>query len=142
MSRRPISRLSARTEPAGNADFTSILQEGAGAYPTHELHVLLRLLRIKTAQVGRIRRWSYGLGWSLPASLVLASFGAMQAWKPVFYGFLAFAFLCMSVIILLEWWQGRVLPVYGDAEKLRRAMKQELSRRRIEEAASSYPKQF
>ncbi|MEL6804364.1 MAG: hypothetical protein AAFO91_11365, partial [Bacteroidota bacterium] len=115
MSRRARSRLSARTEPAGNADFTTILEEGAMDYPTHELHVLLRLLRIKTTQVGRIRRWSYGLGWALPISLVGASLGAMQGWREPFYGCLAFAFLCMSVIILLEWWQGRVLPVYGDA---------------------------
>ncbi|MEO0789829.1 MAG: hypothetical protein AAFY36_14245, partial [Bacteroidota bacterium] len=78
----------------------------------------------------------------LPISLVGASLGAMQGWREPFYGCLAFAFLCMSVIILLEWWQGRVLPVYGDAEALRRTMRGELNRRRLEEAASSYPREF
>lgn len=130
LKQRSKGRLLREVEKAGNDDFGLILLAGPKAYATHELHVLLRLLRIKVQQVNRIRRWSYILGWLLPFSLFVATITAMQGWLTITYLCLALAPLTLGAMILLEGWQARVLSVYDQAGEVRTKIETELAWRR------------
>ncbi len=123
---RQINRL----ERAGNDDFLLILTGGANAYATHELHHLLRRLRIESMRLGELRRTIFRLGVCIPAMLFTACAAGLLGWHPVVYGTLAaLAFLAVVLIVATAYVRGR-FTCHDRGKRLRCIIQQELERRR------------
>jgi hypothetical protein len=135
MSNRFWNRQVSRIERAGNDDFLLILTGGAAAYATHELHQLLRRLRLESVRLGNLRRLSFRLGICIPVMLTTATLAALFGLIPVVYGTLAALFvllLFLSATVVHR--RGRLSC--GEREKrLRHIIQQELERRRMDAGA-------
>jgi len=62
MANRKWKRQIARLEQAGNNDFLLILTGGAAAFATHELHLLLRRLKVQRRKMRRMREAMFKVG--------------------------------------------------------------------------------
>jgi hypothetical protein len=79
MSSRKWNRQIARLEKAGNDDFLLILTGGAGAFATHELHHLLRRLRLQSAKIKQVKDAMFKVGLVIPFLLFSASAAALAS---------------------------------------------------------------
>lgn len=123
---RQINRL----EQAGNNDFLLILTGGAKAYATHELHQLLRRLRIESMRLRELRRTIFRLAICVPGMLFVACAAGLLGWHPVVYGTLAaLLFLTALLIAANAYVRGR-FQCHDRGKRLRCIIQQELERRR------------
>ena len=123
---RQISRL----EQAGNNDFLLILTGGAKSYATHELHQLLRRLRIESMRLRELRRTIFRLAICVPAMLFIACAAGLLGWHPVVYGTLAaLMFLTVLLIGANAYVKGK-FTCHDRGKRLRCIIQQELERRR------------
>ena len=124
--KRQINRL----ERAGNDDFLLILTGGAGAYATHELHHLLRRLRLESMKKRQLRRTVFRLSACVPLMLFAACFAALFGWEPVVYGTLAaLSFLTVVLFASNRYVESRFSRL-NRSKRLRCIIQQELERRR------------
>ena len=130
MANRFWNRQIDHLERAGNDDFLLILTGGASAYATHELHHLLRRLRIESMRLGELRRTIFRLGVCIPAMLFTACGAGLLGWHPVVYGTLAaLAFLAVVLVMATRYVSGR-FSCHDRSKRLRHIIQQELERRR------------
>ncbi|NJB86376.1 hypothetical protein GGR26_002144 [Lewinella marina] len=123
---RQINRL----ERAGNNDFLLILTGGASAYATHELHHLLRRLRLESMRLRELRRTIFRLSACVPLMLFVASAAGLFGWHPVVYGTLAALFLLSLLLVAaVSYVRGR-FKCHNRGKRLRCIIHQELERRR------------
>ncbi|THH40579.1 hypothetical protein [Neolewinella litorea] len=123
---RQINRL----ERAGNNDFLLILTGGASAYATHELHHLLRRLRLESMRLRELRRTIFRLSACIPLMLFVAAAAGLFGWLPVVYGTLAsLIFLAGLLIVATSYVRGR-FNCHDRGKRLRCIIQQELERRR------------
>lgn len=132
MANRFWNRQINRLEQAGNNDFLLILTGGADAYATHELHHLLRRLRIESMRLGELRRTIFRLGVCIPAMLFTACGAGLLGWHPVVYGTLAaLFFLAVVLAVATVYVKGR-FSCHDRSKRLRCIIQQELERRRTD----------
>ncbi len=130
MADRFWNRQINRVERAGNDDFLLILTGGASAYATHELHHLLRRLRLERMKLGQVRRSVFRLSACVPLMLFVACIGALLSWQPVVYGTLAaLVFLTVLLVGVTGYVSGRY-SCHDRGKRLRCIIQQELERRR------------
>jgi len=79
--RGKIKRQVNRLERAGNNDFVLILTGGAAAFATHELHQLLRRLRIQARKLRRMREAMFRVGLMIPFLMFAACAAALANWR-------------------------------------------------------------
>ena len=123
---RQISRL----EQAGNNDFLLILTGGAKAYATHELHHLLRRLRIESMRLRELRRTIFRLALCVPLMLFVACAASLLSWQPVVYGTLAALLFLTLLLIAANIYVGGRFKCHDRGKRLRCIIQQELERRR------------
>ena len=130
MSDRKLARQIARLERVGNDDFQLILTGGAAAFATHELHLMLRRIQLKSRQVSRLRRAMFTVALFLPLLLLAACVAALIGLRPLVGGFLLAIPLCVAILIYQDTRAGRSFRCYDHARRLRGIIQQELDRRR------------
>lgn len=130
MADRFWNRQLNRLERAGNDDFLLILTGGASAYATHELHHLLRRLRLESMRLRQLRRTIFRLSACVPMMLFTACLSGLFGWYPVVYGTLA-ALLVLSVLLVgaTSYVHNRY-ACHDRGKRLRCIIQQELERRR------------
>ncbi len=130
MADRFWNRQLTRLEQAGNNDFLLILTGGAKAYATHELHQLLRRLRIESIRLRELRRTIFRLAICVPLMLFVACAAGLFGWQPVVYGTLS-ALLVLTVLLIGAniYVRGRY-TCHDRGKRLRCIIQQELERRR------------
>ncbi|WP_116126557.1 hypothetical protein [Lewinella sp. IMCC34183] len=123
---RQISRL----ERAGNDDFLLILTGGASAYATHELHHLLRRLRLESMRLRQLRRTIFRLSACVPLMLFVACAAGLFGWHPVVYGTLAALLFLAALLAVTISYVTRRFSCHDRGKRLRCIIQQELERRR------------
>lgn len=119
-----------RLEAVGNDDFQLILLGGASAYATHELHHLLRRLRIDGMRRKRYRKQLFALAASIPLLLGLATLSIGLNRLPFAYAGLGAIIVIVGVLF---WGQHHLNRHYGSlhaAEELKSIIQREIARRR------------
>ena len=130
MLRGKIKRQINRLERMGNDDFALILTGGAEAFATHELHQLLRRLKVYKARLRLIRDVMFRIGLAIPFLMFTAcTLSLVGLRQPVG--------ICLAIIpaliLLLAVMQVHVRRNYAcmdRAKRLRYIIQQELDRRR------------
>lgn len=130
MAKCKFERQIARLEKAGNDDFLLILTGGAGAFATHELHQLLRRIKVKSMQISKLRENMFKVGLCIPF-LMLAAFAASLASLKSLVGFFLLAIPgCLILLVAGQIHAGKSFSCYDRAKRLRCIIQQELERRR------------
>lgn len=127
---RKFKRQIARLERVGNDDFQLILTGGAGAFATHELHLLLRRINVRSRQVSRLRRTMFKVGLCIPFLMLAASAAAMVSLRGLVTIFVLAVPVCLIVLVYQQLRAGRKFSCYDRAARLRGIIQQELARRR------------
>lgn len=130
MADRFWNRQITRLERAGNNDFLLILTGGAGAFATHELHHLLRRLRIETMRLREIKRTIFRLAICVPAMLFIACGAGLLGWLPVVYGTLSALTVLTVLLIGANAYVNAKFSCHDRGKRLRCIIQQELERRR------------
>lgn len=130
MGKRFWNRQIKRLEREGNDDFLLILTGGAAAYATHELHHLLRRLRLESMRMLRLRRTTFRLGACVPLMLFAAVGAGLFGLHAMVYGTLAALFCLMVALIVLNTYQRRRFHCLQRGKRLGHIIQQELERRR------------
>lgn len=130
MRDRKLARQIARLEKAGNDDFELILTGGAGAFATHELHQLLRRIKLKSQQVARLRAMMFKVGLCIPFLMFAACMAAIISLRGLFELFLLAIPVCLLVLVYQHQRADRSFSCYDRAKRLRCIIQQELERRR------------
>lgn len=130
MKNRKFKRQIARLERIGNDDFQLILTGGAGAFATHELHQLLRRIRVRTRQVSQMRRTMFKVGLCIPFLLFAACVAALISLRGLVVIFVLAIPLCLIVLVFQQFRSGRQFSCYDRAKRLQAIIQQELARRR------------
>ncbi|MEM9928349.1 MAG: hypothetical protein AAF840_00895 [Bacteroidota bacterium] len=130
MADRKFRRQIARLERAGNDDFLLILTGGASAFATHELHQLLRRIKIKTRQVSKLREAMFKVGLCIPFLMFAACTAAMLSLRSLVVLFLLAIPVCLLLMVAAQLHAGKSFSCYDRAKRLRCIIQQELERRR------------
>jgi len=130
MANRKFERQIARLERAGNDDFLLILTGGAGAFATHELHLLLRRLRIQGRRLRRLRDAMFRVGLAIPFLMFAACACALANWRPLVGLCLMAIPFCLVVLVLAQAYIVRHFSSLNRTKRLRCIIQQELERRR------------
>lgn len=130
MRNRKFNRQIARLEQAGNDDFQLILTGGAGAFATHELHQLLRRIKVKSKQVRLLRERMFQVGLCIPFLMFAACVAALASLRGLVELFLLCIPLCLLILVYQQRRAGRSFGAYDRAKRLRCIIQQELARRR------------
>jgi hypothetical protein len=130
MENRKFKRQIARLERVGNDDFQLILTGGAGAFATHELHLLLRRIRLRAQQVSQLRRKMFKVGLCIPFLLFAACAAALISLRGLVAIFVLAIPVCLAVLVYQQVRAGRKFSCYDRAQRLRAIIQQELARRR------------
>lgn len=124
--KRQINRL----ERAGNDDFLLILTGGAKAYATHELHQLLRRLRIESLRLRRLRQIMLGVGIGIPGLLFAACAAGLLGLVQLVYALLVAFGVFTLILISFNWYVSGNFRCHDRGKRLRCIIQQELERRR------------
>jgi len=130
MKDRKLARQIARLEKAGNDDFQLILTGGAGAFATHELHLLLRRIQVKSRQVSHLRETMFKVGLCIPFLMFAACAAALVSLRGLFELFVLAIPVCLIVLVYQHTRAGKSFSCYDRAKRLRGIIQQELARRR------------
>jgi len=130
MANRKWKRQIARLEKAGNNDFLLILTGGAAAFATHELHLLLRRLKIQRHKMRRMRETMFKVGVAIPFLMFAACAAALASWRGLVSICLAAIPLCLIALILVQSHIRTHFSYLERAKRLRCIIQQELERRR------------
>jgi ABC-type multidrug transport system fused ATPase/permease subunit len=130
MSSRKWNRQIARLEKAGNDDFLLILTGGAGAFATHELHHLLRRLRLQSAKIKQVKDAMFKVGLAIPFLLFSASAAALASLHWLVGLCLLAIPLALVGLVLADRYINRIFSCHERAKRLRYIINQELERRR------------
>ena len=130
MSDRKLRRQIAALERVGNDDFQLILTGGAAAFATHELHQMLRRIRLKTEQVGRLRQTMFVVGLCIPFLMFAACVAGLVALYGLCELFVLGIPLCVLILVYQQRRAERSFSCYDRAKRLRGIIMQELARRR------------
>ena len=130
MENRKFNRQIARLERVGNDDFQLILTGGAGAFATHELHQLLRRIRVRTRQVSRLRQTMFKVSLCIPFLMFAACAAALVSLRGLVALFILAIPICLAVLVYQQVRAGRKFSCYDRAQRLRAIIQQELARRR------------
>ncbi|MBC6995446.1 hypothetical protein QWY85_10210 [Neolewinella lacunae] len=130
MLKRKFERQIARLERAGNNDFLLILTGGPASFATHELHQLLRRLRVQAQQLRRMRGLMFRIGLAIPFFMFLACAASLVSWRGLVSIFLAFIPACLLVLALAQIYIGKNFSCLDRTKRLRCIIQQELERRR------------
>ena|GEM_PF-2021515 len=130
MQDRKFKRQIARLERVGNDDFQLILTGGAGAFATHELHLLLRRIRVRSRQVSRLRRTMFKVGLCIPFLMFAACAAALVSLRGLVAIFILAIPVCLIILVYQQVRAGRKFSCYNRAKRLRAIIQQELARRR------------
>ena len=135
MGKRYWKRQLRRLERAGNDDFLLILTGGAGAYPTYELHHLLRRIRLQAKKLQRLRSWLFRIGASIPTLMLLACAFGVAGILTATYVCLFVLPLCLAGLVFGTYYVTGNFSCMDRAKRLRGIIQQELERRRKDVAA-------
>lgn len=135
--RGKIKRQVARLERAGNNDFVLILTGGAAAFATHELHLLLRRLRVQGRKLRRMREAMFKVGLMIPFLMFAACAAALANWRGLVGICLTTIPFCLLVLAIAQRYISRNLSCLDRGKRLRCIIQQELDRRRRGEEVSS-----
>ncbi|TXF89643.1 hypothetical protein FUA23_09340 [Neolewinella aurantiaca] len=130
MQNRKFKRQIARLERAGNDDFLLILTGGAGAFATHELHLLLRRIRVRTQQVSQLRKTMFKVSLCIPLLMLAACVAALVSLRGLMAIFVLAIPVCLIILLYQQVRAGRKFSCYDRAKRLRAIIQQELARRR------------
>ncbi len=130
MADRKFKRQIARLERAGNDDFLLILTGGAGAFATHELHHLLRRIKVKTRKVSKLRENMLKIALCIPFLMFAACAAAMVSLRGLVAVFLFAIPVCLLLMVAAQLHAGKSFSCYDRAKRLRCIIQQELERRR------------
>lgn len=130
MSNRKWKRQIARLERAGNNDFLLILTGGAAAFATHELHQLLRRLKVQRRRLRTMRAAMLKVGMAIPFLMFLACAAALASWRGLVSVFLAAIPACLLLLAIAQLYIGKHFSCLDRAKRLRCIIQQELERRR------------
>ena len=130
MKNRTWKRQIARLERAGNDDFLLILTGGASAFATHELHQLLRRIKIKTREISRLREAMLKISLCIPFLMFAACAAALASLRGLVGCFLMAIPACLIVLVIGQIHAGKSFSCYDRAKRLRCIIQQELERRR------------
>ncbi|NJC26386.1 hypothetical protein [Neolewinella antarctica] len=124
--RRQINRL----ERTGNNDFALILTGGAEAFATHELHQLLRRLKLANARLSFIQDFMFRIGLTIPFLMFAACSLALVGHKYLVSLCVAVIPICVVVLALTQIHVRRNYACMDRSKRLRFIIQQELDRRR------------
>ena len=130
MLRGKIKRQINRLQRAGNDDFALILTGGAEAFATHELHQLLRRLKIHSQRVRMLRDVMFRIGLTLPLLMFAACTLALVGQRTLTGACLLALPVCILALALLQMHVRRQYACMDRAKRLRFIIQQELDRRR------------
>ena len=130
MAERFWNRQINRLERAGNDDFLLILTGGAGAYATHELHILLRRIRLQAIKLRKIREAMFRVGVVIPLLMFAACGAGLAGLHVVVYTCLLCIPGCLLLLIAMSWYVAGNFSCHDRAKRLRCIIQQELERRR------------
>jgi hypothetical protein len=130
MVNRKFKRQIAQLEKAGNDDFLLILTGGAGAFATHELHQLLRRIKVKTRQVSKLRDTMFKVGLCIPFLMFAACAASLASLRSLVGFFLMAIPACLILLVAAQIHAGKSFSCYDRAKRLRCIIQQELKRRR------------
>lgn len=130
MAKCKFERQIARLEKAGNDDFLLILTGGAGAFATHELHQLLRRIKVKSRQISKLRETMFKIGLCIPFLMFAACAAALASLHGLVGFFLMAIPACLLTLIAAQIHAGKRFSYYDRAKRLRCIILQELERRR------------
>ena len=125
-----IKRQIKRLERAGNDDFALILTGGAEVFATHELHQLLRRLKVNDFKLQRIRDFMFRVGVAIPFLMFAACCLALVGQRGLVGLCLIAIAACILVLALTQVHVGRNYASMGQAKRLKCIIQQELDRRR------------
>ena len=128
--RGKIKRQVARLERAGNNDFVLILTGGAAAFATHELHQLLRRLRIQGRKLRRMREAMFKVGLLIPFLMFAACAAALANRRGLTGACLTAIPFILLVLAIAQRHISRHLSCLDRGKRLRCIIQQELDRRR------------
>ena len=128
--RGKIKRQVNRLERAGNNDFILILTGGAAAFATHELHQLLRRLRIQGRKLRRMRDTMFRIGLLIPFLMFAACAAALANYRGLVGIFLTAIPFCLLFLAIVQRYISRNLSCLDRGKRLRCIIQQELDRRR------------
>ena len=130
MLKGKIKRQVNRLQRVGNDDFALILTGGAEAFATHELHQLLRRLKIERGRLQLIRDVMFRLGLAIPFLMFAACTLALVG-KRAQTGFCVLAIpACILLLALIQVHVRRRYTCLDRAKRLHYIIQQELDRRR------------
>lgn len=128
--RGKIKRQINRLERAGNNDFVLILTGGAEAFATHELHQLLRRLRVQGDKLRRLREAMFRIGLLIPFLMFAACAAALANYRTLVGLCLTAIPVCVLVFAVAQRYVSRNLSPLDRGKRLRCIIQQELDRRR------------
>lgn len=130
MLRGKIKRQVNRLQRVGNDDFALILAGGAEAFATHELHQLLRRLKLQRGRLQLIRDGMFRLGLTIPFLMFAACTLALVGQR-MLTGLCVLAIpVCILLLALVQVHVRRNYTCLDRAKRLRFIIQQELDRRR------------
>ncbi len=130
MANRKWNRQIARLERAGNDDFLLILTGGASAFATHELHQLLRRIKIKSREISRLREKMLKVSLCIPFLMFAACVASLASLRSLVGFFLLAIPACLILLVAAQIHAGKSFSCYDRAKRLRCIIQQELERRR------------
>lgn len=130
MANRKWNRQIARLERAGNDDFLLILTGGASAFATHELHQLLRRIKIKSREISRLRERMLKVSLCIPFLMFAACAASLASLRSLVGFFLLAIPACLILLVVAQIHAGKSFSCYDRAKRLRCIIQQELERRR------------
>jgi len=130
MANRKWNRQIARLERAGNDDFLLILTGGASAFATHELHQLLRRIKIKSIEISRLREKMLKVSLCIPFLMFAACAASLASLRSLVAFFLLAIPACIILLVAAQIHAGKSFSCYDRAKRLRCIIQQELERRR------------
>lgn len=128
--RGKIKRQVARLERAGNNDFVLILTGGAEAFATHELHQLLRRIKVQGRKLRRLREAMFKIGLLIPFLMFAACAAALINMRHLTGVLLCAIPFCVFILGLAQFHISRHLSCLDRGKRLRCIIQQELDRRR------------
>ena len=130
MLKGKIKRQVNRLQRVGNDDFALILTGGAEAFATHELHQLLRRLKLQRSRLQLIRDGMFRLGLAIPFLMFAACTLALVGQRALTGLCVAAIPVCVLLLALVQVHVRRRYTCLDRAKRLRFIIQQELDRRR------------
>ncbi|OAV44698.1 hypothetical protein [Lewinella sp. 4G2] len=128
--RGKIKRQIKRLERAANDDFTLILTGGAEAFATHELHQLLRRLKVNSTRLDKLRDFMFRVGLAIPFLMFAATALSLIGLRSMVGTCLIAMPVCVLVLALTQVHVSRNYACVRQQKRLRHIIQQELDRRR------------